>query len=412
MIVEYVLGSISGAQGTDINHSGRFKTSDYLTLADIEAVSIGSGYYLTWFAYDKDYTYLGNGSNTYPTLPEAGVWLAAGQDVTREDILSWNKNAVYLRFAVKKAKGNITVASDVALSKVKIYVSDYPGDADFATPGLKKVANIATGRQDGAVYGGYLFSLNSSGICKVYSTDTYKAVTEFVLYKSDVIMPHSNSVCFGSYKYAETDEFPLLYCNVYNTYKNDRSYDGMCCVYRIQRNGSSFFSSLVQIIKVGFTNDTQKWSSPGGDTRPFGNFVVDTDNNRLYAFTMRDADKSTRFFAFPLPAPTDGTLDSATGALKVTLNAADVVDSFQTPYFNYIQGATYHGGKIYSLEGFTDNATNRAALKVVDLAAKQLCETIDLYGMNLKTEPEIVYVLDGKGYYSDVSGNIYEFPIK
>ena len=88
----------------------------------------------------------------------------------------------------------------------------------------------------------------------------------------------------------------------------------------------------------------------------------------------------------------------------------DIIDSFDTEYFNYIQGATYHNGKIYSLEGFTDNATNRPALRIVDLKTKTV-ETVDLYGMNLKIEPEIVYVYNGAGYYVDVSGNVYEFPI-
>ena len=128
MDVEYVLGSISGAKGTDMNHSGRFKTSDYITLADIEAVSITGAYYITWFAYDKDYNYLGNGSNTYPTLPEAGVWLEEGQDITKADILAWNSNSVYLRFAVKRASGNITLDADVEQSEIKVYVANYPGD--------------------------------------------------------------------------------------------------------------------------------------------------------------------------------------------------------------------------------------------------------------------------------------------
>ena len=128
MDVAYVGGSISGALGSDINHKGRFKTSDYLTLAEIEAVSITGEYYLTWFAYDKDYNYLGNGSNTYPTLPTAGVWLEKGQDVTRDEILAWNADAVYLRFAVKRTSGDIYLETDVELSEIKVYVANYPGD--------------------------------------------------------------------------------------------------------------------------------------------------------------------------------------------------------------------------------------------------------------------------------------------
>lgn len=412
MNVKYVVGSISGSQGTDISHTGRFKTLDYIALSDIEAISITGKYCLAWFAYDKSYTYLGNGSNIYPTLPNEGVWLAEGQDVTKADILKWNENAVYLRFAVKRASGDISLESDVSASRIKIYVSGYPGDEDYVSPGLNKVASVAGSRQDGAIYGGYLFSFNKAGICKVYSVDTYKHVSDFTLDKINVITPHSNSVCFSSLKYDESDEFPLLYCNVYNNYKNDRSYDGTCAVYRIQRNGTSFTSTLVQVIKIGFTNDTQRWSSPDGDTRPFGNFVVDTDNNRLYAFTMRDASKTTRFFSFTLPAVNDGVLDSSLGVKKVTLEVDDIIDTFDTEYFNYLQGATYYNGKIYSLEGFTDDTTNKATLRVVDTATKSICEKIDLYGLNLKAEPETVFVLNDTGYYIDISGNVYEFPIK
>ncbi len=407
MNVEYVLGSISGAKGIDMNHSGRFKTADYIALSDIEAVAITGDYYITWFAYDKDYKYLGNGSNTYPTMPEAGVWLAAGQDITVAEILQWNANAVYLRFAVKRGSGNISLATDVGASQVKVYVTGYPGDSDYAAPGLDKAANIANGRQDGTVYGDYLFSFNSSGVCKVYSADEYKLIFEFTLDKTTIIKPHCNSVSFGTYKYAESDEFPLLYCNIYNSYKTDRSYDGMCAVYRIQREGTSFTSTLVQVIKIGFTTDTQRWSSPNGDVRPYGNFVVDTDNNKLYAFTMRDGDKTTRFFSFKLPALTDGTMDNTFGVNKVTLNVEDIIDSFSTEYFHYVQGAAYYNGKIYSLEGFTDDATNKAALRIVDLATKTVCQKVDLYGMNLKTEPEAVYAYNGTVYYFDYTGGVY-----
>ena len=410
MNIEYVLGSISGAKGTDIGHNGRFKTADYITLEDIEAIAITGDYYITWFAYDKNYTYLGNGSNTYPTLPEAGVWLEAGQDITAAEILAWNADAVYLRFAVKRASGNITLDTDVKASRVKVYVSGYSGDADYAAPGLDKVANITNGRQDGAVYGDYLFSFNSSGACKVYSADEFKLISEFTLDKADAIKPHCNAVCFGSYKYTEGDEFPLLYSNVYNSYKTDRSYDGTCNVYRIVRNGTTFTSTLVQVIKIGFTDDTQRWSSAGGDVRPYGNFVVDTDTNKLYAFTMRDGDKTTRFFSFKLPAVTDGTLDSTLGVNKVVLGVGDIIDSFSTEYFNYVQGATYYNGKIYSLEGFTDDATNKAALRVIDLATKTVCQKIDLYGMNLKPEPEAVYAYNGKVYYFDYTGSVYAVP--
>ena len=411
LTVAYEIGTIASATGQNSSNVKRFRTVDFIPLADMEAISVGSGYCLIWFAYDRDYHYLGNGTNTYPTLPSYGIWPAEGKDVTKADILEWNESSAYFRFAVKTVTDAAIGDADIALSRVKVYGSGYPGELDFVAPPLETVATVAGGRQDGDVYGGYLFSFNAAGTCQVYSADTYQPISDFTLDRLGVLKPHANSVCFGSFRYEESDEFPLLYCNVYNNYRNDRSYDGMCNVYRIQREGNVFTSTLVQVIKIGFTDDSETWSSPNGDARPFGNFVVDTDNNRLYAFTMRDESQTTRFFSFRLPTVHDGTLDSTLGVRKVTLLADDIIDTFDTEYFHYIQGVTYDHGKIYSLEGFTNDATNPAALKVVDLSTKTVCRTIDLYGMNLKIEPEAVYCIDGIGYYIDVSGNVYTFPM-
>jgi hypothetical protein len=298
------------------------------------------------------------------------------------------------------------------MSEVKVYVDGYPGESIYGNAKPTKIAQIANGRQDGAVYGDYLFSFNSAGECKVYSLDGYTYLSSFVLNKNEVLSPHSNSVCFGSYKYSENDEFPLLYCNVYNTYKNNRAYDGTCNVYRIWREGDVFETKLVQVIKIGFTADTSLWSSPSGDVRPYGNFAVDTDNNRLYAFTMRDEGRTTRFFSFELPRATEGVFDSTLGTLKLTLGTEDILERFDVPYSYYVQGATYYDGRIYSLEGFTNDGTNRAAMKIVNVENKALECVIDLYGMGFKTEPEVVYVYEGDLHYIDVSGNVYKFDIE
>ena len=91
-----------------------------------------------------------------------------------------------------------------------------------------------------------------------------------------MLVPHSNSVVFGNEYYDEQDEFPLLYTNIYNNYaKNDDKLEGVCLVYRIERNEREFTSTLVQIIQIGFVDDENLWTSAGEkeDVRPYGNFV-------------------------------------------------------------------------------------------------------------------------------------------
>ena len=128
----------------------------------------------------------------------------------------------------------------------------------------------------------------------------------------DRIVPHSNSVVFGNEYYNSEDEFPLLYTNIYNNYaKKDNPLRGVCLLYRLQKKQEKFFTTLVQMIEIGFVNNENLWIS-GEDTkdiRPYGNFVINTKNNKYYAFVMRDKTRTTRYFSFDLPKVHDGEMD-------------------------------------------------------------------------------------------------------
>ena len=185
----------------------------------------------------------------------------------------------------------------------------------------KKKGIIAKG-QDGAVFKGFLFRFDTDGSCNVYRlsqiSDASAPVCRFVLDKSDRIVPHCNSVMFSNKRYNENDEFPLLYCNIYNNYeKADNKQKGVTCVYRLERDGDAFSTTLVQLIEIGFTEDNIWKSTNRDDVRPYGNFAIDTENGIYYAFTMRDEAQTTRYFAFDLPNINDGTYDNIFGVKRV-----------------------------------------------------------------------------------------------
>lgn len=270
--------------------------------------------------------------------------------------------------------------------------------------------------QDGAMFGGYLFCFEPNGRCHVFSMKSHKEKSTFMLDKADILTPHGNAVCFGTEYYAENDEFPLLYTNIYNSYAGaaDRM-EGVCCVYRIMHTPEGFSSKLVQIIKIGFTENRELWKSreDGRDCRPYGNFIVDTDHNRYYAFVMRDRDNVTRFFEFELPKCTDGTYNGIYDANVVTLNECDIKSQFDCDYSAFLQGACYYDGKIFSLEGFTvptdkgDAFTAQPKLTVVDVMAKKQIASFNLHKMGLSVEPELIAQYDGKLYYATADGNLY-----
>ena len=271
--------------------------------------------------------------------------------------------------------------------------------------------------QDGAIWGGYFFRFDAKGNGIVYKMSDVKTnkdpqpISEFVLDRADALTPHNNAVMFGTQFYEDGDEFPLLYTNIYNNYANSPcKLNGVCLVYRLQKNGNEFKSTLVQVIEVGFAYERGLWLSDGdiADVRPYGNFTIDRDKNILYAFTMRDGDKTTRYFSFKLPSASDGEMYPINGVKRVVLTKDDICDYFDCEYHNYIQGACFSDGKIYSVEGFTNSIDAPAAIRVIDVNLKKQisCKTFKDYGIN--QEPELIEIADGICYYSDLNGNVYK----
>lgn len=284
---------------------------------------------------------------------------------------------------------------------------------------IESYAKIKDGRQDGAISNGFLFSFNHIGQCTVYETKKLgtlkdreaEVFAEFELDKDAILVPHSNSVMFGNEYYDKNDEFPLLYTNVYNNYANaDKKLEGVCLVYRLQRCEKEFVSTLVQIIEIDFVEDKSLWKSFGEktDVRPYGNFTIDTEKGIYYAFTMRDNDFSTRYFSFDLPKATQGELCEQYNVKKVVLKESDIKEYFDCPYHHFVQGACCHKGKIYSLEGFTNNADNPPAIRIIDTELKKeiVFKKFSEFGMNV--EPEMIDFENDVCCYTDHFGNMYK----
>ncbi len=233
-------------------------------------------------------------------------------------------------------------------------------------------------------------------------------ISAFALDKVDILMPHSNAVTFGKEFFENDDEFPLLYTNIYNSYAGAQDkMKGVCAVYRLTRKGCDFDTKLVQIIEIGFVEDTSLWASVDGDVRPYGNFTVDVDAGIYYGFTMRDGERKTRYFSFDLPKLSDGSFDEKFGANRVVLQKDDIKEFFDCDYHRFIQGAICHGGKIYSVEGFTNDPTNVPAMRIIDPVAKKQERIVLFPELGTTAEPEFVDFWQGNCCYGDGFGNLY-----
>lgn len=272
---------------------------------------------------------------------------------------------------------------------------------------ITPAAQISPG-QDGAIWGGYLFRFDHRGYCRVHRMHTWECIGSFTLDRTEHLTPHSNAVVFGCEYYTPGDEFPLLYTNIYNNYAGtDDPHIGVCCVYRIMREGDRFTSCLVQLLEVGFSADTDLWASPGGDIRPYGNFVIDREKGRLWAFVMRDAPHTTRYMAFSLPRASEGSPDPILGVPRRVLTATEMLDFFDVPYHHFIQGACMHEGRIWSVEGFTDSTENPPGLRIIDPASRSQLLYQNFMDLGIREEAECIDFADGICWYSDAAGLLY-----
>ena len=267
--------------------------------------------------------------------------------------------------------------------------------------------------QDGAIFKDYLFRLDAQGRCSVYLlpkiADHSAPIAQFLLDKTDKIVPHSNSVMFGNSYYSAGDEFPLLYSNVYNNYaRSDKKQKGVTCVYRLERKNDVFSTTLVQVIEIGFTEDPIWRSENCEDVRPYGNFAIDNQKSLYYAFTMRDEEKTTRYFSFDLPDVDSGDYDDTLGVKRVILKKTDIINSFDCEYHRYIQGACFKNGIIYSLEGFSNDKNNPPVIRLIDTSAKKQKEMYCFFDLGLTIEPEFIDFKDENCYYADNHGNLYK----
>ena len=173
----------------------------------------------------------------------------------------------------------------------------------------------------------------------------------------------------------------------------------------IHRKGvvQGYTNDLVQIIKIDFLNDPI-WCSTGGaqlDTRPYGNFAIDYKNGFLYAIALKSGDMITTTIKFRLPSITEGTYNSTYGANVVKLQVEDIIEHFDTPFAYSIQDVDFYNNYIYITEGFTNNSSEPARMRVIDVVNKCQVALFEIHHDFFPIEPEFICWYEGELYYSD-----------
>ena len=243
----------------------------------------------------------------------------------------------------------------------------------FAIDGTKCIAIGQKGK-------GYLYSMTSSGL-----------ITEVVFDPSPFAFhrPHANVACFGNeFGDDNSSVFPLLYISQW-----DRGGERGVLVYDIQKEEGKYNAVFAQGIFPSITNP------PFNSTSPV-DWVVDTDNNYLYSFSLKNGSNSVKdttiVSRFYLPQLDDGKI--------IILSDSDVIDSFEIPGLYYTQDKSYYDGMIYVAKGYS-GCIEGLEIIVIDLCKREVSAHISI--PLLSDEIEGLSVYNGGLVYNYGSSKVY-----
>lgn len=371
-VTDFGYGTIETANGATTYNTSRLNTCKIIRIPGGTSIKLDNQWMMLAFAYSENGAY-------------SGRFVANWTDAV------YFPADTYARLIFK----NDSLSTLTTVNEIKSLISNTSITRDtgnFVYSGNKvelefKYSAVNTGLptfgQDGASYDDNYITFNNSGYYKVYTMNGDLLKTSTALDQVATYAPHANSVCFGNERYEESDKYPLLYVNAYN---NTTLPLGACYVYRLLDNMTT---TLEQQIIIDFTSEPI-WAGDGESVRPYGNFIVDTDNSKLYAYVMIDSLNVTRFFKFNLPKLSDGAI--------IHLSEEDIEDYFDIEWMYYMQGVTYYNNKIYASCGFS---RDDCKLYAIDLINKRISSDIPLGGF--VGEPETVLVYNNELYVSSTT---------
>lgn len=226
------------------------------------------------------------------------------------------------------------------------------------------------------------------------SNNTLEKTIQNIQYDGNNVIAHANTCCFGN-KYNDDDIFPLLYVSSWS-YTGDRE------VYVLRFIGDTINSLIAQVIQVINPKNINKNIIGNGSC----DWIVDTDNNKLYALSYKLSGNSgiiennmEMIVVFDLP-----NFETT----KLYLSDNDIVEHYTLNTFNYSQDKFYNNNRIFILTGLGTSTPNYNKLIVLDLNKKEITTEINL---NIPFEPEGIDLYLGNKILFNFDNDLYQLNV-
>lgn len=275
----------------------------------------------------------------------------------------------------------------------------YTGD-HIALEGASKYAyevysDNSYSHQSSAAYGKYLFLVKDKlATVYMYNLQTKRVVAicnmtahnETVSASSSSVLYHCNQSTFGTFKYDESDPFPLLYIS-----QRAPSSTGRCfvTVFRLLPTMNSAGTEY-NILKMEQVQTIYLPKSTFSNAMGNANFTIDPQTGYCYTYSRNNTTSASNYLNCRISKFASVKLS----AEEVYLNDADILDSYEIFELNStknisamnMQGGFIWNNKLYISQGYP--SCNFIYLRIVDLKNRKLINDIDLLGDGFPIEPE------------------------
>ena len=215
-----------------------------------------------------------------------------------------------------------------------------------------------------AIYEDYLFQTYHSKSCiDIYDLTNNKLVYSLQLNPEGKV--HCNNADFGSFRYDQSDIFPLLYLE-------NRSGVRTTSVYRIVPNDSTF--NLIGVQSIEFSPCS--WTITNNDC----------ENSWMYITHFGEKNSSDTRTISKINIP-----EISANKIKISLDSTEIIESFNIQTNKVHQDATIYKNKLFQLRG----GPGSGDIYVYDLIEKRIIFIIDWKELGMQGEPE------GIGWYKD-----------
>lgn len=240
----------------------------------------------------------------------------------------------------------------------------------FHVENFKTLIN-ATWAQSMAIYNNYvIFFNNENQTAKLFSIETGQLLGTLSIPNGGYYNPHCNVACVGNEFASANSIMPVIYVSQW-----DAGHERACFVYDVQSNNGVYSLTLVQKINLSGVSSNIIGS---GEC----DFVVDRDNNEIYAFAYKTSvntnyGTATMICKFALPLLSDGT--------EILITDSDIAENFEMALVKYRQDAFFNNGRIYLANGGLDDV--KAHISIIDVEQKKIVTNVPIYKY-LDGEPE------------------------